>query len=205
MPPSLDVSPEVLERLRALGREGIRSADQVLRLLLGLPEATPAGGASDAAPKSEQAFEDTTYGVRFPEGFEIFRTYKGRPYRARAEGGRWRLDADGRAYDSLNQLSQAVIDGNENAWMFWLFRGPDGRPRRIAELRDPAQVQRRPRRRRASIIATPARSLSIPAQPEPVASPTPVMSPAPMPTTTPAGMAWQPRPAPLTPTRPPRR
>jgi len=205
MPPSIDVSPEVLARLRALAGDGERSADQVLGLLLGLPEPAAKTGASAATPEDERGFVDTTYGIRFADGFEIFRTYKARPYRARVDHGRWRLDADGRAYDSLNQLSQAVIDGNENAWLFWLFRGPDGRPRRIADLRDPAKVQRRPRRRRtASATAstvTPARPLPPPAQPEPVPSP----MPAPIPVTTPAGMAWQPRPAPLMPTRPPRR
>ncbi|MGH6660971.1 MAG: hypothetical protein ACREB6_05500 [Rhodospirillales bacterium] len=201
MPPSVDLSPEVLKRLAALAGDGKRSADQVLRLLLGLPETMPAGGAvaAEAAP----GFEDTTYGVCFPEGFEIFRTYKGRPHRARVAQGRWRLEADGRAYDSLNQLSQAVIDGNENAWMFWLFRGADGRPRRIAELRDPAKVQRRPRRRRESTTAAPVRPWPMPAQPEPL--PASTLVPAPMPATTPTGMAWQPRPAPLMPTRPPRR
>ncbi len=202
MPPPLDLSPEVLQRLRALGGGGARSPDDVLRLLLGLPPAT----ASADATRIEQGFVDLTYGVRFPESFEIFRTYKGRPFRARVAQGRWRLDADGRTYDSLNQLSQAVIDGNENAWLFWLFRGPDGRPRRIAELRDPAKVQRRPRRRRTSTSAastvTPARPLSPPAQPEPVPSPPTPPSPMPAPA---AGMAWQPRPAPLAPTRPPRR
>lgn len=199
MVPSIDVSPEVLARLRALAGDGDRSADDVLRLLLGLPEAAPAGGASEQA-----GFVDTTYGVRFPEGFEIFRTYKGRAFRARAAGGGWRLDADGRTYDSLNQLSRAVIDGNENAWMFWHYRGPDGRPRRIAELRDPAKVQRRPRRSPASTPA-PAKPSPPPAQPEPAATPAPAI---PVPAATSpaaAGMAWQPRPAPLAPVRPKRR
>ena len=93
-------------------------------------------------------FIDATYGVRFADGDEIFRTYKGRPYAARVVHGRWLLDDDARPYDSLNQLSQAVIDGNENAWMFWFIRRPDGTGKRIAELRDPALVQKRPRRKR---------------------------------------------------------
>ena len=101
---------------------------------------------------------DTTYGILFPEGFEISRTYKGRPYAARVVRGRWLLDVDGRVYDSLNQLSQAVIDGNENAWMFWFYQAPDGARRRIAELRDPALVRRRPRRKRRRHFSSPAPS-----------------------------------------------
>ena len=180
MPPAIDVSPEVLARLRALA--GGRGADDVLRLLLGLPDAAAADGTGADAP----GFEDATYGVRFPQGFEIFRAYKGRAFRARAEAGRWRLDADGNTYDSLNQLSQAVIDGNENAWMFWFYRDADGRPRRIARLRDPGRVQRRPRRRKPARLEAAARPTT------PAAAPSPPQGPA-----AETGMAWQPRIRPL--------
>jgi hypothetical protein len=178
---SLGLSPEVLARIRALQGDDGRTADEVLRLLLGLPPAA----AADAA-KAAPGFEDATYAVRFPEGFEIFRTYKGRPYGARVAGGRWRLDADGKAYDSLNQLSQAVIDGNENAWMFWFYRDADGRPRRIARLRDPGRVQRRPRRRKPARLEAAARPTT------PAAAPSPPQGPA-----AETGMAWQPRIRPL--------
>ena len=142
----LNVSRDVLSGIRARRQGGEETEDQVLRRLLSLP-------AAPAAPQpghetAGAGFRDTTYGILFPEGFEISRTYKGRPFGARVSGGRWLLDADGRLYDSINQLSQAVIDGNENAWMFWFHRGPDGGRRRIAELRDPAMVRKRPRRNR---------------------------------------------------------
>ncbi|MAF96586.1 MAG: hypothetical protein CMM60_12640 [Rhodospirillaceae bacterium] len=155
----LDLSRDVRARLSELSRQGGETEDRLLRRLLGLAGEDSGGGP--ATPKTggsgfEPGFVDTTYGIRFPEGFEISRTYKGRPYAARVARGRWRLDADGRAYDSLNQLSQAVIDGNENAWMFWFYQAPDGARRRIAELRDPALVQRRPRRKRPSPAPSPA-------------------------------------------------
>ncbi len=161
----LNVSNGVYERIRALRRDGGETDDQVL---IGLLQRL---GVDGGAVSSEGAisqppvptpvaggtagFVDATYGIHFSEGFEISRIYKGRPYTARVAAGRWVLDdgmdggmAGGGAYDSLNQLSQAVIDGNENAWMFWFFKGPDGTKRRIAELRDPALVQKRPRRNR---------------------------------------------------------
>ena len=142
----LNVSRDVLSGIRACRQGGEETEDQVLRRLLDLPAApaAPQPGHETSGP----GFRDTTYGIHFPEGFEISRTYKGRPFGARVSGGRWLLDADGRLYDSFNQLSQAVIDGNENAWMFWFYQGPDGGRRRIAELRDPAMVQKRPRRNR---------------------------------------------------------
>jgi hypothetical protein len=136
----LTVSDEIMDQLRALCLNGGQSEDYVLRHLLGCPP--------KAAPDGNGDFIDATYGVRFAEGSRIFRTYKGRPYSAQVSNGRWVLDGDAGpagTYNSLNQLSQGIIDGNENAWMFWFRQTPGGQPRRIAELRDPALVQRRPR------------------------------------------------------------
>ncbi len=157
-----NVSAEVFSKLWALRRDAEQTEDQILRRLLDCPPEASAGGAKTdgLAPGPDQGpdqgpdtvsggdFIDATYGIRFAEGDEIFRTYKGRPYSARVVRGRWLLDGDARPYDSLNQLSQAVIDGNENTWMFWFTRRPDGTEKRIAELRDPALVQKRPRRKR---------------------------------------------------------
>ncbi len=146
----LNVSRDVLSGIRAHRQGSDETEDQVLRRLLNLPAAPtmPEPGDETGGPRSRPGFRDATYGILFPEGFEISRTYKGRPFGAHVSGGRWLLDADGRLYDSFNQLSQAVIDGNENAWMFWFYQGPDGGRRRIAELRDPATVQKRPLRNR---------------------------------------------------------
>ena len=117
-------------------------------------------------------FIDTTYGIRFPEGFQISRTYKGRPFAARVVRGSWVLQGGNETagrFVSLNQLSQAVIDGNENAWMFWFYQTADRDFRRIAELRDPALVQRRPRRNRRRETAV---------APLPLAGAAPVAGPA---------------------------
>lgn len=144
----ISLSEEVLSKLRALGRNNGLTEDQILRRLLGCPPSNDSVAAPAGEHDEPRGFVDTTYGIVFPEGFEVFRTYKGRRYAARVVQGRWRLDGgDGGACDSLNQLSQAVIDGNENAWMFWYFKAPDGTRKRIAELRDPNRVQKRPRKR----------------------------------------------------------
>ncbi len=151
----LTVSNEVFFKLRALGQSETQSEDQNLRRLLDGAAEQSAENRPNHTSREAEGFEDATYGIVFPEGFEIFRTYKGRPYTASVVRGRWRLGEDSglahtRPHDSLNQLSQAVIDGNENAWMFWYFKAPDGTPKRIAELRDPAMVQKRPRHPRRS-------------------------------------------------------
>jgi hypothetical protein len=135
------VSDEIMDRLRSLCLNGGQSKDYVLRSLLGC--------SSKATPDGNGDFIDATYGIRFAEGMRIFRTYKGRPYSAQVSNGRWVLEGVAGTFNSFNQLSQAFIDGNENAWMFWFYQSPGGEHRRIAELRDPDQVQRRPRRNRA--------------------------------------------------------
>ncbi len=222
----LNVSNGVYERIRALCRNGGETDDQVLIRLLRRLGVDGGAGSSEAAASQPPTpatvtgsaargpgFVDATYGIPFPEGFEISRTYKGRPYAARVAGGRWVLDdsmgggmaggmAEGGAYDSLNQLSQAVIDGNENAWMFWFFKGPDGTKRRISELRDPAQVQKRPRRNRrrearGGVMPTPVTPPPAPVAPAPVprsVSGPPPARPAPLAPPEPAvgGMAWEP-------------
>ncbi|MFQ5765830.1 MAG: hypothetical protein ACE5GT_12965 [Rhodospirillales bacterium] len=214
--PRIDVSDVVLAGLRALHEREGETDDAVLRRLLASAAvgADDAPGGPPARPRPEPGFVDATYGIPFAEGFEIFRTYKGRPFSARVESGRWRLDADGRAYDSLNQLSQAVIDGNENAWMFWFFRDAGGTPSRIAELRDPATIQRRPRRRRRAVPGpgpgrVPGMAPAVPppapetepteARPAPEAPvhvpperPPPPATP-PSPESSSGGMAWEPR------------
>ena len=217
-----NVSAEVFSKLWALRRDAEQTEDQILRRLLDCPPEAAAGGAlaNGLAQGPDNIsggdFIDATYGVRFAEGFEIFRTYKGRPYTASVVRGRWLLDDDGDGntgpYDSLNQLSQAVIDGNENAWIFWFTRRPDGTEKRIAELRDPALVQKRPRRkRRRGWVAQPKATPPGGApkeSPSPAALSTPSVSqaafqaapsrkpPSTPPSTTPArpggGRAWEP-------------
>jgi len=147
----LDISQDVLGKIRGLCRKTGETEDRLLHRLL--KSAAPTHFQDNA----EDGFTDATYAIHFPAGFEIFRNYKGRIFSARVFEGRWMLDFDDRSYDSLNQLSQGVIDGNENAWNFWFYLGPDGMPQRIAELRDPALVQKRPRRRTAMHKTPPAR------------------------------------------------
>ena len=134
------VSDEVMGKLLELCLIHGQSEDYVLRHLLCCPQIDVQDNKED--------FIDTTYGIRFAKGFVIFRTYKGKSYTARVSNGCWVLDGSLKingVFDSLNQLSQALIDGNENAWKFWYYLSPKGETRCISELRDPYLVQRRRR------------------------------------------------------------
>ena len=138
----ITVSDEVMSKLEALCFIDKQSIDHVLRRLLCCLQ-------NDGQDNKED-FLDTTYGIRFAKGFMIFRTYKGKSYSARVSNGCWVLDGSLKingTFDSLNQLSQALIDGNENAWNFWYYISLDGETRCISELRDPKLVQRRRRRK----------------------------------------------------------
>ena len=97
---SITVSTEVFAALWAARQPGEENEDDILRRLLGgkKPTKRKNGSAGDGT-----GFHDRRYDVRFPEGFEIFRTYLGKTYRARATGGSWLLLNDGRRYVSLNE------------------------------------------------------------------------------------------------------
>jgi hypothetical protein len=141
--PQITVSEEVMGNLQALCLIDGQSEDNILRRLLCCPQ-------NDDTYNKED-YLDATYGIRFAKGFMIFRTYKGKSYSARVSNGYWVLDGGhktGETFDSLNQLSQALVDGNENAWKFWYFHAPNGEIKCISELRDPDLVQRRRRRKR---------------------------------------------------------
>jgi hypothetical protein len=83
-------------------------------------------------------FSDYRFGVEVPEGFEIFRTFKGTEYRAAAMDGKWLLKNTGDVYASLNQLSSA-IGGIENAWHRWYFLDKNGKRQLVDKLRKPSQ------------------------------------------------------------------
>ncbi len=106
------------------------------------------GGKAVPKPKGEErsdgtGFYDRRYDVHFPEGFEIFQTYFGKEYRARATGGTWLLLNNGKRYGSLNGLSQSIGTKTENAWVSWLFTARDGQPKPVSDLRDPSKIHRR--------------------------------------------------------------
>ena len=133
----ISVSDEVKNKLIELCLIDGKSEDSVLRGLLQCPK--------NKDQHNKEDFIDATYGICSTKGFMIFRTYKGKLYIARVSKGCWVLDGINKEkgdFYSLNQLSQAVIEGNENAWKFWYFITSDGETKCISELRDPALVKR---------------------------------------------------------------
>lgn len=127
---TIGVSTAVFAAIWARREPGEETEDAILRRIL---KADPAG--SEPAQFGASGFTDERNGVELPEGFEIFRIYKGKEYRAQATRGRWLLHNDHTAYPSLHKLSSAVVSGNENSWHNWKYKKADGSEAFIHSLR----------------------------------------------------------------------
>jgi hypothetical protein len=133
---TIQVSENTYAAIWANWREGDEGEEGVIRRSLGLKKSPEM-----PAKRSGRPYIDGRYGVEFPEGFEIFRVFKGKERRAVVQNGHWMAD-NNRLATSLNQLSAHIGAPTENAWMGWYYL--DGSQKRlIAELRDPAKIRRR--------------------------------------------------------------
>lgn len=132
------VSTDVYAQIWSMREIGEETEDQILRRVLGCPS------AEIFTPRIESyGYRDPRTGTVFPHGFEIFRTYKGTEFKAHAVDGAWKLLNDGSSHSSLNELSNHIIDGNENAWVNWNYLNDDRRASKISSLRDSVPVRRR--------------------------------------------------------------
>jgi hypothetical protein len=142
------VSTDVYARIWSLRKPGEDDEDSILRRILwsqsseNASQATPTGGQ----PPEAVGFLDERHGVVFPDGFEIFRVYLGREYRARAIGGTWRLAGRNDDIRSLNSLSRAIGAKTENAWQNWFYRAGGGSRRAISDLRPQRAIAARSER-----------------------------------------------------------
>ncbi len=138
---TITISTDVFARIWALRHKGEGTEDQVLRRVLEVPTAPDTSSrAEPSASMAEGGVRDPKSDVNFSEGFEIFRTYKGTEYRARATHDQWLLLNNNQRYPSLHKLSRAVVEGQENSWMNWKFDDGTGKPALIDKLRDPSKV-----------------------------------------------------------------
>ncbi len=131
---TISVSTEVFAAIWARRQPGQETEDTILRSVLGcdatgspLPPSSPVAGGG---------VHDVRNDVRFPEGFEILRTYKRREYSAMATAGVWVRNDNRQSYATLNQLNASIAAGAENVWNGnWKYRTPNGELRSIGELR----------------------------------------------------------------------
>ncbi|QIE41171.1 hypothetical protein G5B39_03910 [Rhodobacteraceae bacterium SC52] len=132
---TIPISTDVFAAIWAKREEGEDCEDDILRRILGI-----AGSNKDDQPRqrvhASGGYHDRRNNVHFPQGFEIFRTYKRKDYRAIAQDGNWlRLDT-GDLYSTLNQLNTSIAAGAENVWNGnWKFKDESGTIHSIDSLR----------------------------------------------------------------------
>jgi hypothetical protein len=133
---TINVTTDVYAAIWAAREPGEESEDVILKRVLNVPTATV---QRKGQARNGEGFSDARFDLVLPEGFEIFRNYKGTEFRARATGGKWLLLQDGKLYPSLNQLSRATSGNIENAWRNWYFVAQDGKRYLIERLRNDVQ------------------------------------------------------------------
>ena len=139
----IKISTDVFAKIWANRKDGENIEDDILRRILGceLPVRD-----SKHIPKKEGGFFDGRSNVHFPEGFEIFKNYIGKEYRARASNGKWiRMDTN-EDFDSLNELSDTIFKNKVNAWNIWSFRDNNHKVQQITKLRDQSKISKRQRK-----------------------------------------------------------
>ncbi len=133
MSKTITLSTAVFAAIWANRRDGEETEDAILRRLLGCGADTQTNGIRS---KRDGGVHDARNDVHFPEGFEIFRNYKRRQYKATARRGVWVREDTGERFPTLNQLNGSIASGNENVWNGnWKYCTADGSFRSIDSLR----------------------------------------------------------------------
>ena len=130
---TVTVSTAVFAAIWANRREGEETENAILGRMLGCGGEA---GANETVAGGDGGVHDSRNNVHFPEGFEVFRNYKRREYKAIARHGVWLREDTGDRYPTLNQLNESIVSGNENVWNGnWKYRTPEGVWRSIDTLR----------------------------------------------------------------------
>jgi hypothetical protein len=130
----IDVETDVFAGIWAQHQPGEQDESAILRRILKIPPIAAAPVKS--SPSGTVGITDPRFDIKLPEGFEIFRIYKGVEHRAKAIDDGWLLASNGKTYPSINQLSRAVSGNVENAWRNWYFMGSDGKRYLVEKLRN---------------------------------------------------------------------
>lgn len=142
---TVQVSTEVFAAIWKAQQPGETSETTILARLLGVKVDSEAVLAPE--PKRDiqvtVGFRDPRFGVELEPGFQIYRTYLGKEYRAQAIQGFWVLNTDQRGYPSLNELSRAIGAKTENAWSKWFFDHPEKGRTPLSAHREQGTIRKR--------------------------------------------------------------
>ena len=146
---TINISTDVYARIWSLREPGEETEDEILRRYLGCKEQPSLKSQQVQAIEAgaeQPGFVDDRFGFRVPNGFTISRVFRGRLRKAIASDGVWHLEGEGRTFATLNELSQAIGAGRENAWANWFYVDASGRRNPVSGLRDADMIVRRPRK-----------------------------------------------------------
>lgn len=131
----INVSTDVYAAIWARRQDGEETEDAILRRIFGCANTAISNGIPSLSVGAGGVF-DARNNVQFVEGFEIFRTYRHTEYKAKATGGAWLREDNGKRYLTLNQLNSSIAAGAENVWNGnWKFRNANGTIQSINDLR----------------------------------------------------------------------
>jgi hypothetical protein len=143
---TIQVSADLYAAIWKQQQAGEASEEVILRRILKVPRDETV--ATPSAPPSvlhAAGLYDRRNDVWFTAGLEIFRTYRGKEYRAQVVGGLWYRPDTREMYPSVNKLSDS-IGASENAWDGWLYRDKtSGKVTPISKLRDQSKIRKRTR------------------------------------------------------------
>ncbi len=130
---TVTISTDVFATIWANRRDGEETENAILRRMLGCRREAQ---TNETVTTGDGGVRDTRNNVHFPEGFEVFRNYKRKEYKAIARQGAWLREDTGERYPTLNRLNDSIVSGNENIWNGnWKYRTPEGAWRSIDTLR----------------------------------------------------------------------
>lgn len=144
----ISVSNKVFGLIWSRATETDESEDDILLRLLSRAASPPPAAAATVTrvppTGAGSGVYDARSGLHFPQGFTIFRTYKGQDYKAAAIDGAWHLEGHLQPYVTLSALSSAIGAKTENAWLGWRFMANDGQAKFVAVLREGEQMPKHP-------------------------------------------------------------
>ena len=127
---TIEVETDVYAAIWADRKPGEDTEDQILARKYGVSRTVVVFARTDRI-----GWSDPRHNVELKEGQQVFRTYKGKEYRATASDG-YLIRADNNVkYNSLNQLSRSIHNNVENAWNNWYVALKDGQRQLITGLR----------------------------------------------------------------------
>ncbi len=133
---TISISTDVYAAIWAARRPGEENENAILERVLDCRAEASIPNVERREASSGTGFYDMRHDVHFDEGFEAFRTYKGKEYSAVATNGSWLRRDNGKKYASLNRLNDSIVAGAENVWNGnWKFRSIDGSIKSINSLR----------------------------------------------------------------------